>query len=238
MNIFNLNDVLNPKVWNSDNTLKDDVKAKIIEIVSDFENKLDIPIDIIDIWIVGSNASYNYKEDSDLDVHIIANYNKLDSTPNIVSAIYNMAKTSYNNKYDIKIHGVPVELYVQDVNSGIESNGIYSICEDRWLKEPKKLDSIKIYNIDSELKKWAQHIDSIISSKDYSKINDAINTLYMIRINSIAADGEYSKGNQLFKTLRSLGYLQKLKDRLLELDNERLSLESLSKGRLVNSNLD
>lgn len=238
MNIFNLNDILNPLIWNSDNSLKDDVKAKIVEIVKDFESKLDIPIDIVDVWLVGSNASYNYKDDSDLDVHVIANYNKVDSNPNLMSAVYNLAKASYNKNHDIKIHKLPVELYVQDINSGIESNGIYSICEDRWLKEPKKLDSVKVYNIDEELKKWIKHIEGILNSKDYNKINDAINTLYMIRVNSIAADGEYSKGNQLFKTLRSLGYLQQLKDKLLVLDNERLSLESLSRGALINKDLD
>ena len=59
-----------------------------------------------------------------------------------------------------------------------------------------------------------------------------------MRTNSIAVDGEYGKGNQIFKDLRNLGYLSKLKEALMKAMSKELSLESLSRGRLVNSDLD
>jgi len=55
-----------------------------------------------------------------------------------------------------------------------------------------------------------------------------------MRKNSIAVDGEWSKGNQIFKELRNLGLIQQLKDLQKEFTSNMLSLESLSAGAIVN----
>lgn len=68
-------DTLNPKIWNLDNTLRKDVKVKLDKIVKEFANSIEIPLRIIDAHIVGSNASYNYTSQSDLDLHCIVNFN-------------------------------------------------------------------------------------------------------------------------------------------------------------------
>lgn len=52
----------------------------------------------------------------------------------------------------------------------------------------------------------------------------------MIRKNSIAIDGEYGKGNQLFKSIRDLGLLDELKNRTNEVLSQDLSMESLSEN--------
>ena len=54
-----------------------------------------------------------------------------------------------------------------------------------------------------------------------------IDMLYLIRKNSIAADGEYGKGNQLFKEIRSVGLLKKLKDAYSDAVSKELSLEKM-----------
>ena len=70
-----IHDTLNPKIWNvTTKQLLPDVRNKIIDIVDHFEDYIEVPIEIVDIQIVGSNASYNYTDKSDIDVHIIANY--------------------------------------------------------------------------------------------------------------------------------------------------------------------
>ena len=55
---------LNPKLWNEDNTLKSEVFEKLDEIAKEFIEYIEIPLNIVDIEIVGSNASYNYNENS------------------------------------------------------------------------------------------------------------------------------------------------------------------------------
>ena len=42
-------------------------------------------------------------------------------------------------------------------------------------------------------------------------------------------DGEYGKGNLIFKELRNQGVLQALKDKKVELETKEMSLESYNK---------
>ena len=64
---------LNPKLF-KDNKIKSNVRQAILDIVGEFKEFLEIPINVLDIRIVGSNAAYNYKDDSDLDIHLIVNF--------------------------------------------------------------------------------------------------------------------------------------------------------------------
>ena len=230
---FEVHETLNPKLWDDMNKLKPEVREKILEIVNAFEEYLDYPIKILDVHLVGSNASYNWTEHSDLDVHIIANYEEVTDEPSLLQALYDSKKSKFNNDYNITIHGIEIEMYVQDVNSGITSNGIYSVCDDEWVKEPKPIKSITKHNTEKELEKWELKINEVINNNSYEEIDDTINMLYLMRHNSLAIDGEYGKGNQLFKDIRNKGLLDKLKDAKVKSQSKELSLENLNKGQLV-----
>lgn len=229
-----VHDTLNSKIWDMEtNLLLPLVKNKIMKVIDLFKEYTAIPIDIIDIQIVGSNASYNYTEYSDLDVHIIANYENISEDVNIVKLLYDANKSIFNNNFDIKIHGIEIELYVQDVKSGIISNGIYSVITDSWIKFPKPI-AVQEFDTSVELNKWKNLISRILETGNSEEINKIINQIYLIRHNSIAVGGEYSKGNQLFKDIRNEGLLDALKDARNKALSNELSLESLSKGQIVN----
>lgn len=232
---FQIHDVLNPKLW-QDNQLLPEVRQKIVDIVANFEEYVEIPIHIVDIVIVGSNASYNYTQYSDLDVHVIVNPEMVTEIPeDIQTLIYNMKKSSFNKEFDIKIKGIPVELYVEDMGSSVVSNGIYSVCDDRWVKEPKQNSSITKHNIEKELEEWISKIEEVIASGSYEDISGTIDLLYLMRKNSIAIDGEFGKGNEIFKTLRDRGYLAKVKEALTGAISRNLSLESYTyTGKFIN----
>ena len=51
-----------------------------------------------------------------------------------------------------------------------------------------------------------------------------------MRKNALAAGGEFSAGNDLFKTLRNAGYLDLMKDALVSIKKDELSLENLNRG--------
>lgn len=215
---------LNPKLW-EDKKLKRDVREAIIDIVSEFMDNLIIPVEILDVRVVGSNASYNYTEHSDFDVHIISNLELVGSPTEIVQALYNSERSNFNRTHNIKIKGIDVELYVEDVNSAVTSNGIYSVIDDIWIKEPQMVKERSVKIDKKELRDLVNSVKSVLADGDSDDIKDCINMLYLMRKDSIAIDGEYGVGNLLFKEIRNRGLLNALKDKYNEMISDELTLE-------------
>lgn len=99
------------------------------------------------------------------------------------------------------------------------SNGVYSL-KTGWLKQPIK-DDIPEVDLEPELTEWIERSNTLETIDD---INKFIDDIYLLRQESILKDGEYSKGNLIFKELRNQGILQGLKDKLVELENKEMSL--------------
>lgn len=231
---FQLHETLNPKLW-KDNKLIPEVRQKLLEISENFEQYVEIPMHIVDVVLVGSNASYNYTQHSDIDVHLIVNTELTEGVPeDIQTLVFNLKKTAFNKEFDIKIKGIPVELYVEDLHSSVQSNGIYSIRRNKWVKEPKPI-TIEKRDITQELDAWTERINAAITSKDYEQITNVLDALYLMRKNSISIEGEYGRGNEIFKTLRDKGLLSNLKDSMNRCISSNLSLESyIYTGRFIN----
>ena len=219
-----VHDNLNPKLWNTDMTLKEEVLTKLKEISDEFINYIEIPLNIVDIEIVGSNASFNYNSKSDIDLHIIVNFALSYIEPAILQQLYNSKKNSFNSNYDLTIKGLPVELYVEDVMSGNATNGRYSILKQEWIKIPVPI-TYDIPDISKELSEYEEKCDKALKSNDAEEIQDLINEIYMMRKLGLAEDGEASIGNLVFKELRNEDYLNKLRERYYELRSDDLSIE-------------
>lgn len=231
-----LHDRLNPKIWNEDGTLRKEVEEKLHEIVDQFILELydsDIPIKVLDARLVGSNASFNYTEKSDLDVHIIANFNEASCDTNVLSLLYNYFKKNFNNSYDISIYGVPIELYIEDVGSSAVSNGIFSLYKNEWIKFPEPIE-IPDIDITKEYAKYERKYNDIINSGDVEEADSLIDELYLLRKDSLATEGEYGVGNLIFKQFRNDGYLDNLKQMLVDNTAKELSLEALSESFMQN----
>lgn len=150
-----INDTLNKDLWDDNNKLKEEVRDKLLDIADAFlddlkEDKIDIQVK--DIRLLGSNANYNYTDKSDLDLHIVAEIDQ----DKYEQQLYNCYKTIFNSKYDIKIKGREVEIYVEDVKTPAKSNGVYSILTDEWIKKPKKelIPSIDYEEFEKEFDEW------------------------------------------------------------------------------------
>lgn len=220
-----LHDTLNPLLWDNQN-LKEDVKQSLVEIANNFIDNLGFPIDVIDIRFLGSNASYNYNSQSDIDLHIITNFdnNYVDDT--ILQQLYNNEKNLFNNKHDITVKGIPVELYVEDMKSMNATNGSYSLLKDEWIKIPKPVNyEIPDYSkeLDDELSRAQSILTNATSSQE---VKDEINHIYLMRKDGLAQGGEASIGNLVFKELRNMGIQSDLASKYYELESNELSLES------------
>lgn len=226
---------LNPALFDTNTKLKPEVKDKIIEIVAEFLkefSKVEVELEVQDVILTGSNASYNYTKDSDLDIHIIADTSNIEDTLKLHKVIYDAYKSNFNRKFEIELNSVPVELYVETQDTPLVSNGIYSVLEDEWVKEPTK-DTIP--ELDQEViakafKPWEKRYKTLVAAtnektKDESKIDKFIDSLYDLRKQGLSTEGEYSLENLVFKEMRNNGYLDHLKQLRQEVIARRLSLQ-------------
>ena len=230
---------LNPKLFNEDNSLKKEVHEKILEIVEEFVNDLstdEVEFNISDIVLIGSNVSYNYTKDSDLDVHIIADTKNLKCPENLVNALYSAYRSLFNKKFDIEFYGIPIELYVETENSTRVSNGVYSVLKDSWIKEPEvtEIPELDREAFDELYNEWESKCKDLIKDiednkfEDETKVVELIEDIYELRKSGIT-EGEYSLQNLVFKELRNNKFLDGLKEYKNELIAKRLSLQEALK---------
>ena len=217
-----VHDTLNPKLYDG-MEMKQEVFDKLTEIYKEFLDFIDIPLNIVDVEVVGSNASYNYNENSDIDLHIIVNSEVTYVEPTILRQLYNDRKGAFNRDYDITVEGIPVELYIEDVNDGNATNGRYSLLEQRWVVEPQPIH-YDIPDISQDLMSYQEKCSELLASDNAEEVRQFINDLYMLRKLGLAESGEASVGNLVFKELRSMNMLQDLKDHYYELRSRDLSV--------------
>lgn len=226
-----IHDELNPKIWTKEKELIPEVRAKILQIVDKFKallalDKVDLKVE--DIYLLGSNANFNYNEDSDLDIHIIAD-ESFDCSNEHLKIIYDAYKSLFNTKYDITIKGINVEIYVEnkDKLSNV-SSGVYSF-NNGWIKDPKEYEIPEFDQlaVDKGVQKWEDDYYAIMQDPSVKKIDKYIDDIYNLRVDSIQEKGEFGEGNLIFKEIRRLGYLNDLKNKKIELTSKELSLEEL-----------
>ena len=187
-------DTLNPKLWDEGNNLKPEVREKILEIVKEFTDGLEddeIKFKVNDIVLVGSNCSYNYNDKSDLDIHIRMDTKSLKCPDNLYPLLYSAYRSLFNNKLDIDFYGIPVEIYVETddteqlndeplgearAQSAVKSNGIFSVLNNKWIKEPVAEDIPEVDQeaFDKEFSKWQERYDEIVRGEDISILDDTV----------------------------------------------------------------
>ena len=207
---------LNPIIWD-DNKMRTDVRFKLLRIARNFIDFLEVPnLKLKDVTLSGSSAGYNYSEYSDIDLHLVVNSNEL----------FTAEKIQYNNTYDLKIRGIPVELYVQPAGQIHHSAGIYSVLDNKWITEPKHEEpTVPVKDIKAKARNYAGQINSAIRSGDLAKCKEAMEDLKRLRKAGLEANGEQSVENLAFKLLRARGQIEKLRKYIDKLTSAELSLE-------------
>lgn len=226
-------DYLNPKFFDN-NQLKSNIRNAILNIVDEFKNEVTddkFDFNILDILLVGSNASYNYTDQSDLDIHLVVDLSDIcHDCPDILQRLFDDERRIFNNNYDISLKGVDVEIYVEDIHSATISNGIYSVLFDKWIKFPSTLTdvpSMDTVDIISAYNDYESKINQAISTNNPDIIKSMIDSIYVMRKYSLSDNGEFSTGNYLFKKIRNSGLLDKLKDAYYNAKSNELSVEEL-----------
>jgi predicted nucleotidyltransferase len=210
-------------LWDKD-ILKEEVLTKLKTIAQAFIGFLEIPNDAVkDIRLLGSSANYNYTKHSDIDLHIVVDYEKVHKTCPVVAGYLFAQKSLFNKEHDITIYGIPVELYAESHKDKTASNGIYSIKENKWISKPSKpkLD-VDDLAIKSKYEELERAINDTNSQEEAQQILDKI---YQFRKAGLDKVGEFSVENIVFKKLRDNELIQKLKGQIKNSFDKKMSLK-------------
>lgn len=102
----------------------------LLLIAEKFYESLDLAAPIKDVRFLGSAAAYSYHSGSDIDLHIVIDFNDLECDPELLRELVNAKKNLFNNDRKIEIYGFEVEVYVEDINDDNKSDAIYSLKDN------------------------------------------------------------------------------------------------------------
>ncbi len=219
-------------LWHED-SLKEPIKAKILQIAKEFWESLEVDdVDIEDITITGSIANYNWTNFSDIDLHIIIDFSKIPFDSDLVGDFFRAKSGLWNRKHDIFMSGHQVEIYIQDSGEPHHSTGVFSVKNNDWVVKPEK----KEITIDDNLvmKKAEMLADQIERAVDFQeeenyalahefsdKLKEKIRNF---RKSGLEDGGEFSPENLAFKILRNSEYLSLLDDVYVQSYDKMMSL--------------
>ena len=222
MDLF-YNRSLNKNFWNSNKEFNDAVREKLLEIANNFYNGLELDVEIDDIQLTGSLANYNYTKFSDLDVHILLDFKKVNDDKNLVKRALDGRRFIWNLRHHIVIRDYEVELYLQDTPEPHVASGLFSLSKNAWLVKPEynppSIDENDVNKKFEGIISDINELESRLKTKELSK-NEA-HELYELagryktkiqkmRQRGLLREGEFSVENLVFKKLRNSGYIKTL----------------------------
>ena len=220
-------DKLNSIFWEG-KFLKPVVRNALMRFGKSFAEYVDLPEEsIIDIILLGGNAGYNYTKYSDLDVHLVINPSFVpDCDPELLDDYYMDKKTLWELTHDVKIYGVQAEPYIE--RPGItrkKSQGVYSLLKNRFIQEPQKFEGeLDERELEKKTNNIKSKIERLIDSDNGVGLRAIMKKLKEARRASLDSYGEYGFENLVFKELRNSGYIDKIRDAMLQLNSRNLSL--------------
>jgi predicted nucleotidyltransferase len=233
-----MNDELNPLIWNEEGTLKPDVRKTLLKNAKRFIEFSDVEnLKFDDVILTGSMANYNYGDNSDLDIHIVMDFNQISENKDFVGDYLKLKKQLWAEKLPVQVKGHDVEMYFQDSAEPHHSTGTYSLVKNDWIRKPiKKIINIDIADVQLKSADLINYIDELEKEKDSESFIEKHKKLFdkikKYRQSGLDKSGEYSVENLAFKILRNNGYLKKLTD----MKNEYLTQE-LGLNEILNSEL-
>ena len=213
---------LNPSFW-KDDKFDPQIREKLLKIAKDFYEALKLTAPIKDIQLTGSLANYNWTDKSDLDVHVLIDFNDVDDNVELVKKALDGARFIWNLRHNIKLRGFDVELYIQDIHEPHTASGLFSLLNNEWIRIPKyNPPDIDYKDVDKKYQGIISDIlqmENLMATSDFSSFSEE--ELYNhaqklkkkimdMRKEGLAREGEFSVENLVFKKLRNEGYIEKI----------------------------
>ena len=234
-NVLKPKATLFPKFWKNDRNggINPIVARKLVEISDRIIDSLNLDAKPKDVIVTGSIASYNWHENSDIDLHVLYDFEEISEDFSLVKKMLDETRINWNKKHNIRIAGKEVELYFQHAYEPHESNGIWSLELEKWLAMPVHLDpEIDLKTTEKKAESIAQCIEHLYVLFQESKFEQAYrfakkikSKVSRMRKAGLDKEGIYSPENLAFKMLRNSGHLQKLSSLKIEAYDKMMSLD-------------
>jgi 6-pyruvoyl-tetrahydropterin synthase len=235
--------ILEPNVWKVNKggdgfVLERNMRINLLKMSWDFYAELKIPREaLLDIRLTGSLANYSWSKYSDIDLHLVIDFDKINAEHDLMESYFAAKKNLWNKIHDIEMYGYDVEIYIENIDEKHHSTGVYSVLNNSWLVEPQtiKIDFIDFEHLKNKANDFAEMIERIIINPCKNQNNNNIETkkniekliekLKRLRKSGLERDGEYSYENLVYKLLRRKGYLDKIRDIKIKLYEKELELK-------------
>ena len=233
---------LDPKIW-QDGKLNKNISKRLMRIAREFLDGIDKPVHheagdgsvaalMEDLRFTGSLANYNWSKYSDIDLHIVVDFSKIDENVELVKAFFDEVRMRWNDLHDIMIYGYEVEIYVENVGEVHKSTGIYSITNDDWIIVPNpeqvEFDYVSARKKADAIETQVNMIEKFVDEKpraalkSIERLKKKIRRMRRAGLNSPLQ--EYSEENIAFKILRREETLDKLNNMKYDTYDKILSI--------------
>ena len=215
---------LSPKVWDGDK-LRPEIARALARVARRFLEELELKLDVEDVIITGSYAGQTWGPGSDLDLHIIADMSSSED-PEALQRATKLAKFKWEEEHDVTIKGIPVEVYVEDIDEDPpEVTGRWSIAGKRWLLEPPEgsasFDESKVVK---KVMDFREVIRRARSERSEGSLISAMKRITKMRRAGLERGGELSGENLAYRVLRRTGELQQAWDEIHDIIDRDLSI--------------
>lgn len=215
---------LSPKVWDGDR-LRPEIARALMRVAKRFLKELELELDVEDIILTGSYAGQTWGPGSDLDLHIIADMRSSED-PEALQRATKLAKFKWEEEHDVTIRGIPVEIYVEDIDEDPpEVTGRWSIVDKRWLLEPPEgsvsFDESKVVK---KVIDFREVIRRARSERSEGSLMSAMKRITKMRRAGLEKGGELSGENLAYRVLRRTGELQQAWDEIHDIIDRDLSI--------------
>jgi hypothetical protein len=225
------NKTLCPDLWDSYQHLDPRVRVNLLRIAYDFYKKTKFSAPIVDVWLMGSIANYNWTPESDVDVHIIIDFSALKMPPETASKVAKSAGASWNKEHNITVKGHKVELNIQSAKAEKPYvTGIYSLVKDEWIKRPCPINpNINKPLIQQKYSEMKKYVGFAIQSGNREEMKKAKDYLDDYRQYGLDTGGELSVENIVYKILRYKGLVKLLKDTITKTYDKEMTVTEADK---------
>ena len=198
--------------------LNPSLRQKIIDCVNEIAGKIQYKPE--KIWLIGSSLTYQWTQDSDLDVTIFI-HNK---SPEELKKINTIAAKHFNAKVFLGQH--PLNFYhTSGVFFKFKADAIYDVENDKWIKKPIPVDAEAISEI-IEGCKVSEEFQEILN--EYAQLKNTLNQF----------SGDHDQLKEIMDQTLKVSYLfNKIRDTRREDFNKRKHEKGLPSGNFRCSNI-